>query len=214
MLKVSVILFFVVFSFTAALAQTKWELNSRSDGIKIYTGVISGSNIRVVKVECAFKAKMSQFVAILLDVENSADWLYRTKICKVIRKDSPQDLYYYSIINLPSPAKNRDFVCHLTVNQDRNTKIVTINGQAEPSMVPLVNDIVRIKNANSQWTITPEANGMLKVVYTLQVNPEGNLPADLVNTFITDGPEQIFDNLRSELEKSDYKRVTLPFIQN
>jgi hypothetical protein len=81
-------------------------------------------------------------------------------------------------------------------------------------MVPLVNDIIRIKNANSQWTITPEANGMLKIVYTLQVNPEGNLPADLVNTFSTDGPEQIFDNLRSELEKSDYKRVTLPFIQN
>ena len=212
MYKAIILLFIVACTCCNVFAQTDWKLSTESNGIKIYTGSVPGSKIKAVKVECDFKTSMSQFVAVLLDIKASPGWLYHTKLCRVIKTVSPQNLYYYSIITLPWPAENRDFVCHLTVNQNHDTKVVTVNGPAVPGFVPIDPTMVRVSNSASLWTITPIGNNILRVVYTLHVDPQGELPAWLVNMFGTEGPMQIFKNLQNEVEKPVYKNVSLPFI--
>ena len=212
--KISLAFFIFFASVLASSAQTDWKLNSQGDGINIYTSSVPGSKIKAVKVECNFKASLSAIAAVLLDVQNSPEWLYHTKLCRVVKQVAPGDIYYYSIVTLPWPAVNRDFVCHLTVSQDQQTKVVTVNGPAVPGIIPVESDMVRVSNSASLWTITPEANGMLKVNYTLHVDPQGELPAWLVNMFGTEGPQQIFKNLKTELEKPVYKNAVLPFIEN
>ena len=194
--------------------QSAWKLSSEKEGIKIYTRRVPDSKIKAIKVECEVQATESQLVALLMDVNTSAVWVYHTKSCVLIRQVSPSELYYYSEVSLPWPAANRDFVAHLTVSQNPVTKVVVIDGPAVPGLVPAKEGIIRINNSNGKWTITPSGYDQIKVEYTLHVEPGGSIPTWMVNIFATEGPLQIFKKLKLQLEKPAYKTAELPFIEN
>jgi hypothetical protein len=210
-LLISLILFFVRID---VFGQNPWKLSVEREGIKIYTRVVPGSKVKAIKVECMLNATESQLVALLMDVNSSADWVYHTKSCVLIRQVSPSELYYYSEISVPWPAADRDFVAHLTVTQDPETKVVVINGPAVSGMVPEKKDVVRINNSTGKWVITPYGIDQLQVVYTLHADPGGSIPAWMVNMFATEGPLQIFRKMKIELQKPVYKNAELPFIEN
>jgi len=205
------ILFIIPFSL---LAQSDWKLSSDKEGIKIYTSLISDSKIKAIKVESTFPASLSQLVALVMDVKSCPEWVYHTKSCILLKQVSPAELYYYSEVNLPWPTQNRDFIAHLTVIQDPVTRVVTIDGPAEPGLIPPKPGIVRINHSKGKWVITPLENNRISVVYTLHVEPGGNIPAWMVNLFATEGPEQIFKKLTLQLQKPVYKNARLAYIQN
>lgn len=194
--------------------QGSWKLSEEKDGIKIYTSSVPDSKVKAIKVECEIKATQTQLVALLMDINSSADWVYHTKMAKVIKQVSPSELYYYSEVNLPWPAANRDFVAHLTVSQNPVTKVVVIDGPVVANMMPLKKGVVRINNSRGKWTIIPKGIDEVKIEYTLHTDPAGNLPAWMVNMFATEGPLKIFENLKQQIQKSDYKNASLPFIDN
>jgi hypothetical protein len=198
----------------AVFGQGSWKLNADKDGIKIYTAQIPDSKIKAIKVECEVEASPSQLVALLMDVNTSTDWLYHTKTCRLLKQVSPADIYYYSEVNLPWPAENRDFVAHLMVKQNPDTKVITIDGPAVPGMVPEKKGVVRIEHSTGKWTITPCGQALVKVEYTLHTEPGGNIPAWMVNMFATQGPLQVFENLKRQVQKPAYKNATLSYIEN
>jgi hypothetical protein len=214
MRKLLLLSFILLFACLTTSAQTDWKLSTETDGIKVYTSIFPGSKIKAVKVECEFKASASQFIAVIMDIKGSPEWLYHTKSCTVIKQVSPSELYYYSEVTLPWPAQNRDFVSHLSISQNPGTKLVTIDGPAVPGFVPLKDGIVRVDHSGSQWLVTPQANGEVNVKYTLHVDPGGALPAWLVNMFAAEGPVQIFKKLKLQLQKPAYRNAVLPYIQN
>jgi len=71
---------------TIVFGQTAWKLNTDKEGIKVYTGEFAGSNVKAIKVECEMDASATELVALLMDVNTSAEWVYRTKSAKIIRK--------------------------------------------------------------------------------------------------------------------------------
>jgi hypothetical protein len=210
-LLTSIILFFIHLS---VFGQSNWKLSEEKDGIKIYTCNVADSKVKAIKVECELKATESQLVALLMDINSSANWVYHTKSAVIIKQVSPSELYYYSEVNLPWPAANRDFVAHLTVSQNPVTKVVVIDGPAVPNMVPQKKGIVRINNSKGKWTITPKGFDGINIEYTLHTDPAGNLPAWMVNMFATEGPLRVFENLKQEMQKPVYKNAALPFIDN
>jgi len=207
--KVFLALLALVLKLSPASAQTDWKLVTNKEGIKVYTSIVPDSKIKAIKVECDLDATPSQLVALIMDVKTATDWVYHTKSAVVVKQVSPSELYYYSEINLPWPAANRDFVAHLTVSQKPDTKVVTIQGPAVPGFVPAKTGIVRIDHSDGKWVITPTGPDEVKVVYTIHVDPGGDLPSWLVNMFATEGPVHIFRNLKAELQKSAYKSIDL-----
>jgi len=194
--------------------QNVWKLSTEKEGIKIYTAQVPDSKVKAIKVECEVKATQSQMVALLMDVNTSADWVYHTKTSVLIKQVSPTELFYYSEVSMPWPVANRDFVGHLTVSQNPVTKVVSIDGPAVPGIVPEKKGIVRISNSVGKWTLTPWGNDQIKVEYTLHVEPGGSIPAWMVNMFAAEGPLQIFKGIKIQLEKPVYKNAILPFIEN
>jgi len=194
--------------------QSDWKLSTQKDGVKVYTLNLPDSKFKAIKVECEIDATPSQLVALLMDVNTSADWVYHTKSCTLIKQVSPSELYYYSEVNLPWPAANRDFVAHLIVSQNPETKVVVIDGPAVNGMVPVKNGIVRITNSTGKWTITPDGIDKVKVEYTLHVEPGGSIPAWMANMFATQGPLEIFKKLKVQIQKPVYKNAELPFIDS
>jgi hypothetical protein len=213
-MKTFFILISVLFANIAA-AQTvdKWTLKQDNDGIKIYTADVANSKIKALKVETEFDATPSQVAAAVMDIKGSKRWLYRTETAYVVKKASPSDIYYYTMIKMPWPVKNRDYVGHLVVKQDPKTKAVTINGSCVDGMVPKKDKAVRVLNSPARWVLTPEGGKRAKVVYTLHADPGGSIPAGLVNMFATQGPSESFKKLRVELQRPAYKNVKLAYVK-
>lgn len=197
-----------------SFGQENWTLKNNKDGIAIYTKTIENSNYKGIKVKCSLPATLSQFVAVIMDVNTATEWLYSTKSAVLLKKVSPAEVYYYSEVGLPWPLSNRDFVCHLTASQDPRTKVVTIDGPVVPDYMPEKNGIVRVTRSSGKWIITPAANNMVNIEYTLEADPGGSIPAWLVNLFATKGPMESFRKLKVQINKPQYRNVKYDFIKD
>ncbi|MCF6407594.1 START domain-containing protein [Chitinophaga filiformis] len=207
---VSLALLFSLVSF----GQETWTLKSNKDGIAIYTKTIENSNYKGIRVKCSLPATLSQFVAVIMDVNTATEWLYSTKSSTLLKQVSPAEVYYYSEVGLPWPLSNRDFVCHLTAKQDPRTKIVTIDGPVVPDYMPEKSGIVRVTRSSGKWIIAPGENNTVNIEYTLEADPGGSIPAWLVNLFATKGPMESFRKLKTQINKPQYKKVQYAFIKN
>ncbi|AOM80261.1 START domain-containing protein [Pedobacter steynii] len=212
--KVVFITLLLTARFIFVFGQQNWKLSVEKDGIKIYTSALQGSRIKAVKAECRIKATNSQVVALLMDVASAKDWVYHTKSCSLIKKVSASELFYYSEISLPWPLQNRDFVAHLTVSQNRDTKVVTIDGPAVRGHVPEKEGIVRIMDSKGKWVISPSGTDHVSIEYTIHVDPGGTLPPWLINMFASEGPLRIIKNLGLQVQKPAYKKAVLAYILN
>jgi len=213
MKKVLFISLLLVLKLSLLFGQCDWKLNTDKDGIKIYTSLVPDSKIKAIKVEGDFDATATQMVNLLMDVKNSTEWVYHLKSCILLKQVSPSELYYYSEVSLPWPVAERDFVAHLTVSQNPDTKVVTIDGPSVPGFVPVKKGIIRVNDSKGKWIITPLGNNQIRVEYTLHVDPGGGLPSWLVNMFATEGPLKIFRNIKLQLQKPEYKNNDLAFVQ-
>ncbi len=193
-------------------AQHSWKLKSESDGIKIFMAPVATSRVKALKVECSFNATTAQLVAVILDLNACSEWVYHTKSAVLLKKVSPAELYYYSEVDIPWPASNRDFIAHLMVSQDKKSKVVTVDAPCLPDWVPEKKDIVRIRQSLGRWTIVPVNKTQVKIEYVLVVDPGGSIPAWIVNMFAAKGPMESFKKLKLQLQKPAYKDVHFDFI--
>lgn len=196
----------------SAEAQEDWKLKSDKDNIKTYSKKLADSRINAVKIESVFSCSVSQFVAVLMDVDSYDNWIYNSKSTRLVKQVSPADLYYYSEVGFPWPTANRDFVSHVVISQDPRTKVARVNAKNVSGLVPVKPNIVRIEKSSGEWTITPLGKNEVRIEYVLQVDPGGDLPAWLINPFASKGLVETFKNLRKQLAKPQYSAARPPFI--
>ncbi len=202
----------LTFSFVSA--QNDWSLKINKEGIKVFTRTAKDSKINILKVECELESTLSQLVAVILDIKSANRWQYKTENFALIKQVSPAEFYYYAESLFPWPASNRDYVSHVTVKQNPQTKKVFIDAINVPDMVPIKPNKVRIVNSFGNWTITPINKNLIGVEYTLQVDPAGSLPAPIINAFLTTGPFETFKKLKTQITLAPYASAVFPFIIN
>lgn len=194
-------------------SQKDWQLKSEKEGIKIYTKYTDNSKYKAVKTMCTVQASLSTATAVLMDITNATEWVYATKSSTLLKTISPAELIYHSEINVPWPFDNRDFIVQLSAWQDVKTKTVTVQGENKPAYQPENKDVVRVPYSFSKWTLEPAGNGQINVVFELQTDPGGNIPAWLINMFATKGPFESFKKFKEQLKKTAYTKTVFPFIK-
>jgi len=209
------LLFFLFFSvFTNVSAQEKWTLSTNQEGIKVYTRPMENSSIKAVKVSCNLEATTTQLVAAIMDIQTCSEWVYHSKTNVLIKQISPLELFYYSEVAVPWPAKNRDYVVHIKAEPQASNKVVIINSPCVPGYMPEKENVVRISHSVGQWTITPVSKNVVTAEYVLEVDPMGSIPAWLINLFATKGPLETFKKLKLHVQDDVYKRAHYAQISN
>ncbi len=185
----------------ATNAQSDWKLMKDRNGIKVYMREAENSKYKSIRVTCTLEGTYDKLIAILTNVEHQPDWVYRAKATKLLKKNSPTDLMYYTETSMPWPMDNRDAVVHLRINRDNLPQSLSVSAKSEPNYLKTVNGLVRIPFSEANWQVTMNNANTLNVDYTLQVNPGGQLPAWLVNTFADKGPYESFKKLAELLKR-------------
>lgn len=198
----------------AAKCQPEWKLKKDKNGIKVFSRKTTKFKFDELKVECEFDGKISQLAAVILDVNNQYQWVYKTAKSELIKQVTGSDLFYYSEIECPWPFENRDLVARMTITQNASNKILTIVAKSIDDYLPNKKNIVRVKYSNALWTITPINNSQFKVEYRIQIDPGEGVPAWILNMFATNGPYESFKNLKEKIMLPVYSLAKFSFIRD
>ncbi|HTI11912.1 MAG TPA: START domain-containing protein [Puia sp.] len=207
------ILLFLV-GFHPGWGQSAWELKKDKDGIRVYNRPGAHSKFNDLRVETTLKTSLSGLAAVILDIKNYPHWSFNTKTAYVLKQVSPSELYFYSEINSPWPASNRDLAVHLHITQDPASKVLHIKADEVPDFIPPKENIVRVPLSRESWVVTPLDKNTIKVEYELEIDPGASAPAWLVNAFATKGPFETFINLKEQIKGAKYQNANFPFIVN
>jgi hypothetical protein len=186
---------------STGFCQYNWKLTKDKDGIKIYLSETVNSKFKSVKVECTLAGNYDKLVAALTDVVHLKDWVYNTKRSFILKKVNPYELYYYTETSIPWPMSNRDVVVHIKIYRDslqRFLKVISVN---EPNYLPEMSGNVRVPHLSINWYVTMPTAKTISIVYILEANPGGSVPAWLVNNFAEKGPYETFKKLAEILKK-------------
>ena len=208
------LLLFCLLLQTTAQCQEDWKLKKDKNGIKVYSRKTPNFKFDELKVDCIFEGKISQLAAVILDVKNQYQWVYKTAKSELLKQVTNADLIYYSEIECPWPFHNRDLIARMTITQNTSTKILSIVAKSVDNYLPSKKNLVRVKYSNALWTITPLNNAQFKVEYKIQIDPGDGVPAWILNMFATNGPYESFKNLKDKIMLPAYASAKFPFIKD
>jgi hypothetical protein len=197
---------------TGAYAQPDWNLKRDEDGIKVYTASTPNSDFKSIKVESTVNATLPQLVSFLLDIDKQKDWVFNTRSTRLLKKVAPNEFIFYAEVSVPWPCTNRDYIAHFKIIQTAPGTL-SVDSQGEPDYLPAAAGFVRVKHSVAHWDITTISAAQLRVVYTVQFDPSGSVPAWLTNMFVTKGPFETFENLRKGVAGPQYQHAQVDFIK-
>ncbi len=195
-------------------AQKDWELKKDQEGIRVYSRSAENSRYNELKVEMTLAAKLSSLAALVLDIDNYPNWSFNTEKSYVLKKISPSELYFYTLIHSPWPASNRDLAVHLSLSQEETGKTLSIRAECVPGYIPPKNDIICVPLSIEQWTVVPMPGDKIRIEYQLKLDPGASVPPWLINLFSTKGPYETFSHLRQQIQKDRYRNAAIPFIRD
>jgi hypothetical protein len=192
------ILSLLIFCFSNAFGQGKWELKKDEDGIQVFTRKAAKGNIKELRVLCELDANKAQLINTLENIDDYSSWVYSNKKSRIIKMITPQNIIYYTQSHLPWPIRDRDLIVELNITQTPD--VLNVQAKSLPDYLPKDIDYVRVPYSLALWKVTQAPNNKLKVDYTFSVDPGGNIPSWLVNATLTIGPFNSFAKLREILK--------------
>jgi len=194
-----------------AQSSDDWNLKNDKDGVKVYFK--KTADVHEIKLVTSLQTSLAGLVQLLSEVEHYPLWGYKVLDAKLLKKVSDTEMYYYSKLDFPWPLNDRDVIMHTHLEQDPVTKKIIARSVAVPDYLPENKDVIRIRNAHTQWTLLPGTGGWPYIEYYIYSDPGGNLPDWLVNMAIDVGPRETIKGIRTMLQQDRYKNAKLMHIQ-
>lgn len=185
----------------AAFGQANWKLTKNEDGIRVFQKDSKTSNFKSIRVECTLDGTYDKLINVINNIAGYQNWVYHNKATSLIKRISPYEFYYYTETYLPWPMDNRDAVMHTVITRDSLNRFLRIHSSAAPSYIAKKAGKVRIRFSDINWYVTSPAANKIKILYTFETDPGGNVPAWLVNSFADKGPYESFKKLAELLKK-------------
>ena len=201
LLKIALLLLCSFACSSAVFAQYNWKLSKEKDGIRVYESDLANSSFKCIKVECTLDGSLDKLAEILSDVDHHKDWIYNNEKAWLLKKVKAGDFYYYSETHMPWPLSDRDAVSHMRITRDTMDRFLDVVETGEPSFLPENSGVVRVPRLYINWHVTAPYKNKLNIVYILQVEPGGSLPAWIVNMFVDKGPYESFKRLQEILKR-------------
>jgi len=181
----------------------QWQQKKDDDGIKIYTANVKKSRYDAVYGSMIVKAPVNNLVALVKDPQACSQWADLCKESRVEKKISELEYFVYTYNDVPFPVTDRDIVAKVNWTQTSSTLAVVMTAEPIAGIVEKTN-AVRIEEADSRWYFTPLQNGKTKVETFAHVNPNGPMPAWLINMLIVSSPFKTMKGMRNIVEGGAY----------
>ena len=191
-----------------------WILKKEQDSIRIFSRSGVHSQYNELKVELTVHARLSALAALILDISSYPQWSYNTKKSYILKTVSASEMYFYTQIDSPWPASDRDLVIHLLMSQNPVSHGLTIKEESVPGFIPAIKNFVRVPRSLEKWTVTPIGHDRISIEYYADIDPGEAVPAWLINFFGIKAPLETFQSLKRQIQKPTYQQASVSFIKN
>lgn len=201
------------FSGAASASQSDWRLEKDEEDIQIYTRSVEGSDYRAIRGVTQIKGRLNSIVALLQDMSY---WPVLNKIISAAevhqQLDQTTSLVYMQM-NMPWPVSDRDVLNRRHVRQCADSFVVELTEVATTGILPINDDHVRIVESSQKWTLTPNGDGTVNVSWETHTDPNGPIPAAIVNMLSVGAPFESLTTMRDAIESGRYKDAGLGYIR-
>ncbi len=198
----------------APFAGDGWEKTAEDEekNIVVYTRSVADAPLKAFRGETTLSASLGSLVRICEDADAYPEWMYSVKSAKVLEIINERERITYSRQDTTWPLTDRDLVAYSKIEQDPETKAVTIHMEARPDAYPEQEGHVRVPEGEGKWQFTPKGDGKVAVVYQAHVDPGGCIPAAIASSYAVDTPMETLRGLHEMVEKPEYQDATVDFI--
>ena len=185
-----------------------WELQIDKDGAKVYALKAPGSSLKQYKGVTRVKTTLDRAVAAMMDtsMQNARDWGISCVDEKPVESWNSKDKYYIHFYRTTPPLfpySPREFLLKTQFSQDLQSKAVSVEYIAVPSMLPQNDCCFRVENMHNRWRFTPLENGEIEIEFVQDKPQELGVTYLLVNR-----------RAPYAMNKEKYHQVDIDFIQN
>jgi len=172
------------------------------DGIIVEQEVVPGRVFPIMTGKTNIKADSARIIRWLYAVHTYVDWQFNCKEARLITAEDGS-LLTYNRIGSPWPVSDRDVILQAsqTIMDDGNTRLEFNNVENVDLKIP--RGVVRMTHLNGSYLLKPTTDGSTNIVYTLDSDPGGKLPAWLVKQASKELPYQTLKSLREKAESGE-----------
>lgn len=189
----------LVLTSMVVFSQKKWELATNSNDIKIYTRKIDSTAFKEYLATTIINAPIDSISKKITDIKKLHLWNYKTTANTILKKPNDSTWVIYMQNNLDWPVKDRDHVSKVVLYKKKTEQFIYLT--PENNFLKTKSNLIRIKKFKGFWHLKKITENKTQVSQQMYGNPEGNLPAVLVNTMLTKAPLETFKKLKQQLEK-------------
>jgi hypothetical protein len=183
-----------------------WDVNSDEDGIKTFVGEVPGSSFFAFRGAGAVDAPIGKVANVLIDTSRHSEWVPNFGGMRVVRDVAKREKIIYRHVKTPAVIDDRDFVVHVRTHQDEKTGhlLFEFHSVKDKDAPPSDDKVRAVIHKNSGYRMWPVDGGKrTMVVFTIHVDPRGDVPAWIVNAFQDAYPKNNIKNIRAQAAKAD-----------
>lgn len=187
-------------AWSADLDTPPWEAAKNENGVSVALRDVEGYGIKEFRGTTTIKTKVNRLVRLFMDTEFCIAWEPECESSHIVKTISATEFILYVKMNMQWPAKDRDYVLHVTQVFDEPSGGVTLMFKDVQGVGPAGDCCVRMERYRGFWRFTPVGNGLVEVTFQNHFHPGGNFPASLVNSAVADWPLDTLSKLKILVE--------------
>jgi hypothetical protein len=182
-----------------ARAQDGWALLRDDDGVRVYERSAQSRALPELRGETEIHAALSAVVAVIADVPGQTRWMHDCVESRVVARESPSTTLVYNRTRGSWPVSDRDVVLETTLAPQSGAARVRFRAVVAAAAPPR-DGVVRMPKLDGEFALAAVDPARTRVVYRLDVDPGGSLPAWLARRTARELPFETLRGLRREAQ--------------
>lgn len=188
-----------LFLFSFYTVTDSWVFRKEQNGIKVYATKVEGHKYEKCKAVSDVNAPLNKLFDYVKDPMNYKNFSDKIEKLELIKRTETK-VYYYMKVDLPWPIFNRDGVYELTIKSKTASEAIIVI-KARPDLLPEQEGYIRIHMADSYYKLTAKGADKSHLHFEQHTDPNGSVPAWLINHYLEDGPIGNITVIKNSVEK-------------
>ncbi len=192
---------FVLFFTLKTQAQDckEWKKKQENGNFRVYVRECSDSPIKEFKLNDRFVGDFQKLVKVMDDMGTTKKLSDNCTEARVIQIITPDEFVQYFYFDMPTGINDRDCVTKIIVKRTPTT-YASFSESFNDELVPIKKHVIRLKKVRASFYFEFYKDGTIGMEYCGRTDPNGWIPAWLVNMFAHREAKKMVEKLKKLIQ--------------